>query len=223
MRRAWEAEGFTALSVDTREALDGGMHYCGDLQDVLESDHVWTIAFFWPPCTHQTKSDTTGRSSKSADGRTFWGIAFYIYVLSRTRAALVVVEQPDTWIPLYYQPDLRGAQRQRVRPSFFGDPERKAINLTLSGGPLVVPYTDQMAAGDRLGFYDFKDAEERDRWRSSWARFPELCRALAQQLRPDGTRGEWSYAEEIEIFALAWHRAGLAVPAGTTERGITCG
>ena len=213
MRRAWEAEGFTALSVDTREALDGGMHYCGDLQDVLESDHVWTIAFFWPPCTHQTKSDTTGRSSKSADGRTFWGIAFYIYVLSRTRAALVVVEQPDTWIPLYYQPDLRGAQRQRVRPSFFGDPERKAINLTLSGGPLVVPYTDQMAAGDRLGFYDFKDAEERDRWRSSWARFPELCRALAQQLRPDGTRGEWSYAEEIEIFALAWHRAGLAVPA----------
>ena len=103
MRRALEeAHGAIVLSVDTRESTDRGLHFCGRLQDVLECEHEWELAFLWPPCTHQTLSDTRSQPFKLMDGRSFWGIAFFIHALTRVRARVVVVEQPDTIIPDYY-------------------------------------------------------------------------------------------------------------------------
>lgn len=203
------------LSVDTRRSLVGGMHYLGDIRDVLAHDRVWEIAFFWPPCTHQTVSDTRSQPFKLIDGRSFWGISLYIYVLTMTRARLIVVEQPDTIIHQFYQPDRHtGVRRQRLRPSFFGDSSRKPINLTIVGGAEVSPPTTLVGNADPLSFFDFDNAEERDRWRSSWARFPNMVTFLAATMRPAEETPAWAYRDEIETFAVNWHAAGYPVPTG---------
>lgn len=60
---------------------------------------------------------------------------------------------------------------------------------------------------------DFSGADERDRWRSSWARFPKLCQAVVAAIDESAPAAEaLNYAEEIEKFAGSWHDAGLPVP-----------
>ena len=214
MRSALERElGVIALSVDTRASLDSGFHYQGKLQDVLELEHLWEGAILWPPCTHQTMSDTTAQADKLLDGRAFWGISFFIYCLARPLSPRVVVEQPDTIIPTFYDASTRGYHRQRVRPSFFGDAAGKPINLTARGlPPLIEPSQDPGAAEERR-FFDFADGEERDRWRSSWGRHPKMCTALARWLgQPVVENAPPSQVEELHVFMRAWHAAGLPLP-----------
>eukprot|EP00965_Chrysotila_dentata_P143205 4731901-Pleurochrysis_carterae.AAC.1 len=60
---------------------------------------------------------------------------------------------------------------------------------------------------------DFPDSDSRDRHRSSWARLPRLCAALAWQLAPcDPVAATPDFETLIQSFALQWHLAGLPVP-----------
>eukprot|EP00325_Prymnesiales_sp_UTEX-LB-985_P022331 CAMPEP_0174732144 /NCGR_PEP_ID=MMETSP1094-20130205/58862_1 /TAXON_ID=156173 /ORGANISM="Chrysochromulina brevifilum, Strain UTEX LB 985" /LENGTH=119 /DNA_ID=CAMNT_0015934621 /DNA_START=93 /DNA_END=448 /DNA_ORIENTATION=- len=60
---------------------------------------------------------------------------------------------------------------------------------------------------------DFADADERDRWRSSWQRFPPLVVAVvAAASISDPPPPDPSYDQLREDLAVAWHRAGLKVP-----------
>jgi len=186
-------------------------------------------------------SDTRAGSAKRHDGRTFWGIAFFIYcwcvVAYRAR-----IEQPNTIIPEFVM-----RPSQRLRPCDVGDADTKPINLYERGWG-AVPLLRRPVAG-ASGHYslrDFKNADERDRWRSSWARFPALCAAIvvltALQLEADallcwgwrGTGSEgvscdadecdavWglppppsmapSFTAMMEHFAVAWYKAGYPVP-----------
>ena len=159
------------VSVDLRRPLTHGPHAILDLADVLFLA-VWLDAFLFPPCTHQVLSDTRAAMAKRLDGRTFWGIALFIFCWC-VHAHRVLVEQPDTIIPDYVL-----APSQRLRPCDLGDDDNKPINL-FSRGRLPVAVADQALQG-RSGhgeLRDFADAEERDRWRSSWARHPRLAHA----------------------------------------------
>jgi len=51
--------GEVTLSVDFRPSLVPGVHACLDMRLVLHRKH-WHRAFLFPPCTHQTLSDTKG-------------------------------------------------------------------------------------------------------------------------------------------------------------------
>ena len=110
VRDADEAEtGRVVLSVDSREALTAGPHAVIDLRLVLGLT-IWHHVFLFPPCTHQVLSDTRAGADKRLDGRSFWGIAFFIYCWC-VRARMRMMEQPNTIIPDYY---LR--PRQTLRP-----------------------------------------------------------------------------------------------------------
>lgn len=66
---------------------------------------------------------------------------------------------------------------------------------------------------------DFADTDARDRWRSSWARFPKLAAALVRAV--DATAppaADLVYEDELEAFACAWHDAGLPVYLVTIVR-----
>ena len=171
-----------AISVDERHSLVPGPHAAIELTLVLHLA-VWLDALLFPPCTHQVLSDTRAGSAKRHDGRTFWGIAFFIYcwcvVAYRAR-----IEQPNTIIPEFVM-----RPSQRLRPCDVGDADTKPINLYERGWG-AVPLLRRPVAG-ASGHYslrDFKNADERDRWRSSWARFPS---SMCCDRRPHGiaTRG----------------------------------
>ena len=184
------AHGSMAVSVDTRHSLVPGPHATLDLTDVLMLK-VWLDAFLFPPCTHQVLSDTRSGAAKRQDGRTFWGIAFFLYcwcvVTYRLR-----LEQPNTIIPDYlFSPS------QRLRPCDVGDADTKPINLYERGwGPLSLLAEPVPASSGHRGFYDFDSADQRDRWRSSWARFPWLCAcvvALTQQQLSEDASLDWGW------------------------------
>ena len=195
-----------ALAVDIREPLSPGISFIGDMVDVMHLK-VWTAALFWPPCVHQTISDTTSQSDKLRDGRAFWGMALCIRCLC-TLAYCVMVEQPDVIIPRFYP-----WYPQRLRPSFFGDKSRKPINLFWVGTDWLAPPLDIVGVADSGSFFSFADADERDRHRSSWLRHVCLTAAVAWGASPArGRRPLLSYRVEIERLAIEFHRRGLPVP-----------
>ncbi|KAL3893127.1 MAG: hypothetical protein SGPRY_014446, partial [Prymnesium sp.] len=198
------------LSVDLRTSLTPGPHVQMDLREVLSAKR-WREAYLHPPCTHQVLSDTTTLAHKKADGRTFWGIAFFIYCWC-VEADHVLVEQPATIIPDFYL-----HPTQSIRPCDLGDDDRKMFHFFERGRrslPLL-PYTsgDTSGASGHKRLRDFSTADERDRWRSSWLRFPKLCNAVVEAAVGDvDTSNNPCYVDEIEKFAAAWYDAGLNVP-----------
>ena len=196
-----------AISVDLRPSLVPGPHALLDVRKVALLK-VWGDAYFFPMCTHHTNSDTTAADAKYSDGRAFWGIAFFIFCWC-VPAVRLMLEQPDTIIPNFYiQPS------QRLRPCDVGDPDSKPINLYVRGrGPVQLLPRPVPAVSGHKRLRDFNDAEARDRWRSSWARFPLLSAAVVA-VEPLAGSAQPSFAEEIELFAAAWFDRGLPVPFG---------
>ena len=70
--------GEVTLSVDLRASVIPGVHACLDMRLVLHRKR-WVRAYLFPPCTHQTLSDTNGRFFKEQDGRMFYYILFVIW------------------------------------------------------------------------------------------------------------------------------------------------
>jgi hypothetical protein len=204
---AWRQHGCVALSVDPRRCRIPGPHTTLDLR-LVALLKVWDDSYFFPSCTHQTKSDTTSFEAKCMDGRTFWGIAFFIFCWC-VPAQRKMVEQPDTVIPDFYiQPS------QRLLPCEVGDADSKPINVYADGrAPIRLLETPVAASSGHGRLRDFPDADARDRWRSSWARFPRLAAAVVAVDTVDAG-GAPRYAVEIERFAAAWFDRGLPVPQG---------
>lgn len=201
--------GVLTLSIDLRPSLTPGAHACLDARLVLPLVSRWRRIYGFPPCTHQTLSDTTARDAKQLDGRAFWGIVFFIWLWCQC-CAMIMLEQPDTIIPDYYI-----TPSQRLRTSDLGCEDDKRINLferNRARLPLLSPYGTRGASGHgRLS--DFASAEERDRWRSSWLRFGPLVEAVVQAGFDDGDQTPQPvFQVEVERFAVAWHSAGLPVP-----------
>ena len=200
------------LSVDLRETLIPGVHAILDLRLVLPRRR-WRRVYLFPPCTHQTLSNTSSRRDKELDGRMFWGIAFFIYC-NCTDAVSILIEQPDTRIPEFYI-----SPTQRLRTSEAGCLDDKVVNFYERNRGTVERRHDVGGVSNHKRLRDFVDSEARDRWRSSWARFPELVSAVVAASPSDlscideTASTTPTYKHEIEKFAVAWFERGFPVPS----------
>lgn len=194
-----QRDGVLALSVDTRESLTPGMHACVDMRIILCRDYRWQDALLFPPCTHQVLSDRNRGSyiAKRLDGRTFFGICL-VHLCWCVNARRVLVEQPDTIIPDY---SLRPTQR--LLPSHVGDDDSKPINFYTRGRAPIRLISLRVGASHHGRYEDFANAEERDRHRSSWLRFPRLVQAVRDA--PDAIEEPRPcYRRITEAFAIQW-------------------
>ena len=99
------------LSIDLRASVIPGVHACMDARRIIPLRNRWNRVYAFPPCTHQTLSDTTAADSKQLDGRTFWGIMFCLWCYC-IPCWMLMMEQPDTIIPNFFR-----ASNQRFRTS----------------------------------------------------------------------------------------------------------
>ena len=198
--------GVAVLTVDRRPPLGPGLAYQGEFQDVLHLS-LWEGVFTWASCTHQAVADELCCDDKALDGRMFWGMANHIYCHIAPQALAVVSEQPRTWLPLFFD-----APYFRVEPAFYGDAMTKTINLYVRGAKLPPLVTLEPGDWTRKRLREFDDGDAADRWRSSWAHYPQMTAALATGTVVTGADGIPVYAEEIQRFAESWHRSGLPVP-----------
>jgi hypothetical protein len=167
----------------------------------------WRRAFLFPPCTHQTLSDTIGRPFKEQDGRMFYYILFVIWCYCVV-AMMLLVEQPDTRVPDFFI-----APTQRLRTSEVGDLDDKTVCFFERGRSKLARVQVPGGISGHGKLSDYADAEERDRWRSSWLRFPHLTEAVVSAVHdPLDPNEPPSFHVLRERFAVEWHRAGLPVP-----------
>ena len=136
---------------------------------------------------------------------------------------MVFVEQPDTLFGDCFDPDEWPAvELYEFRTAHYDDPSDKFVRLTTRNVRLQAP-TRPFAQPDRAprSQFDYRDADERDRVRSSWMPHAHTCRALAAAtpISPDRPPAV-SLAAAIESFAVEYHLLYGNVPSGYL--GLEC-
>jgi hypothetical protein len=125
VRDAFAAHGHYAMSCDLLPTETEGIHYQGDVFDVIDQD--WDMAIMHPPCTHLAVSGAAHFAAKIADGRQQQALDF-VQKLMDCKIPKWCLENPVSIISSKIRkPD------QIIQPWMFGHPESKATCLWLNG------------------------------------------------------------------------------------------
>lgn len=210
------ANGISVMSCDQRPPQHHHPAYRGDVQDIVALQ-LWDAIFFvGPNCFQHLRGDHDCLSSKISDGRAFWGAAMVLWCICCTWAIMTLTEQPDTIGHDYFALDeLPDVTVIETRTSKYKDSPDKFLRLTIRNMELEpTPFPDAQAVPEvgRTQF-KYKDAEERDRERSSWSRFKNLVAIIARaKARRPVPPPRLEYLEQAERFAARWYAAGHPVP-----------
>ena len=139
VRSALEQRGHVALSADFRPCDIGGLHYQGDVNDLLDLT-VWSAAYLFPPCYQQLRFDLDCIEAKITDMRAFWGCAQVLRCICVTTATIVIVEQPDTLVADCFDAhDWPDTCMLEFRTCHYGDETDKFVRLTVRNATLRAP------------------------------------------------------------------------------------
>jgi len=133
VRDALIRHGHDAMSCDILPTDTPGLHYQGDVRDLIDGSWEWDMVIAFPPCTHLAVSGAKHFAQKRADGRQQEGIDFFM-LFTRLDCPRVAIENPvGIMSSIYRKPD------QIINPWQFGDPFSKTTCLWLKGLPLLTP------------------------------------------------------------------------------------
>ncbi len=144
VRDAFDAKGHLAVSCDLLPSERPGIHYQGDVRDIL--DCGWDLMIAHPPCTYFAKSGMhylktqVGRPEKLKLSFDFW------LELWNAPIPLKAFENPAGWLNTHWM-----KPTQIVQPYFFGDSARKETCLWLHGVNSLIP-TDLLPAPPPKGY-----------------------------------------------------------------------
>ena len=211
------ARGSKAMSCDRRQPEHDHFHYLGDVRDIIELQ-VWEAVFFvGPNCYQHLRGDLDCLDFKIADGRAFWAGLMVLWCICCGTAMMLLVEQPDTIGHDYFQFEVEHEVAViETRSGRYGDKPDKFIRLTTRNMQLEpAPFPDAAVVRDPgRSQFKYRDAEERDRARSSWKPFTNMVDSVAKaspvKLVMPPTM---DYLKEAEKFAVAWYNSGKPVPA----------
>jgi site-specific DNA-cytosine methylase len=130
VRDAFTKKGHHVLSCDILPTEKPGLHYQGDVRDILYDD--WDMVIAFPPCTHLSSSGARWFKEKQADGRQQDAVDFFM--LFANLSIPYAIENPiGIMSTKYRRPD------QIIQPWQFGHGETKATCLWLKGLPELEP------------------------------------------------------------------------------------
>jgi len=129
VRDAFTKRGHYAMSCDLLPSERPGLHYQGDVRDILNNG--WDMMIAHPPCTHLAVSGARYFSQKiqeQADALEF------VRLLMDADIPMIAIENPISVISTRIRkPD------QIIQPWMFGHGETKATCLWLKGLPKLTP------------------------------------------------------------------------------------
>jgi len=129
--RGWDAWSADLLPDESKIWVDSqviaGIHYQGDVLDIIEQD--WDLVIAHPPCEHLSQAGARYWAQKQADGRQLAAADFFMKMVDLPlKSVYVAVENPrGIMSKLYRPPD------QVVEPWWFGDPFSKKTCWWLRG------------------------------------------------------------------------------------------
>lgn len=129
VRDAFDARGHLAVSCDLLPSEKSGIHYQGDVRDIL--DWGWDLMIAHPPCTYLAASgarwfkDRMPQQKEALD---------FIRLLLNAPISKIALENPVGIISTKIQ-----KPNQIIQPWMFGHEASKRTCLWLKGLPLLVP------------------------------------------------------------------------------------
>ena len=161
--------GHYAMSCDLLPSEKPGLHYKGDVRDVLEDG--WDILIAHPPCTHLAVSGARYFNKKISDGRQQESLQF-VRLLMNAPIHRIAIENPVSIISSQIRkPD------QIIQPWQFGHGETKATCLWLKNLSRLRP--TQIVDGREHRIYRMPPSNER--WKERSRTYPGIAKAMAHQ------------------------------------------
>jgi hypothetical protein len=179
VRDAFTRMGHFAMSCDLLPSDASGLHYQGDVFDVI--DQGWDIMIAHPPCTHLAVSGAKHFAAKQASGVQQEALSFVRRLLDAP-IPKIALENPVSIISsAIRKPD------QIIQPYMFGHEATKTTCLWLKNLPQLTP-TDMVSKGERHVTKSGKSLPKwynlppgPDRWKVRSATFQGIADAMASQ------------------------------------------
>jgi hypothetical protein len=179
VRDAFAKLGHFAMSCDLLPSDAPGLHYQGDVFDVI--DQGWDIMIAHPPCTHLAVSGAKHFAAKQASGVQQEALEFVRRLLDAP-VPKIALENPVSIISSRIRkPD------QIIQPYMFGHEATKTTCLWLKGLPDLTP-TNVVGKGERHVTKSGKSLPKwynlppgPDRWKTRSATFQGIADAMAAQ------------------------------------------
>lgn len=177
VRDAFSRMGHFAMSCDLLPSDAPGLHYRGDVADIL--DQGWDIMIAHPPCTHLAVSGAKHFAAKQASGAQQEALDFVRRLLDAP-IPKITLENPVSIISsAIRKPD------QIIQPYMFGHMEQKATCLWLKGLPLLQPTNNvkdgmmQLPKRERERLHYLPPSA--DRWKLRSTTYQGIADAMAAQ------------------------------------------
>ena len=167
VRDAFLAAGHDAMSCDLLPTEKPGLHYQGDVRDVLDGD--WDLMIAHPPCTHLAVSGARwfkGKHQEQAEALDF------VRLLMIAPIPRIAIENPVSIISSKIR-----KPNQVIQPYMFGHGETKATCLWLKNLPLLTP--TQIVSGREPRIHRMPPGP--DRWKERSRTYPGIAVAMADQ------------------------------------------
>jgi site-specific DNA-cytosine methylase len=169
VRDAFSALGWEAISCDLLPSDTEGLHFQGDVRELL-TQH-WDLIIAFPPCTHLAVSGARWFKEKQADGRQQEGIDFFMLFVN-AKCKYVAIENPiGIMSTKYRKPD------QIIQPWQFGHGETKATCLWLKNLPNLTP--TKIVEGREQRIWKLPPSPDRAKIRSKT--YEGIAKAMADQ------------------------------------------
>jgi hypothetical protein len=170
VRDAFRALGHDALSCDLLPSDNGGLHYQGDVRDLIDGSWEWDLMIAHPPCTHLAVSGARWFKSKPPEWQRD-ALAF-VRLLMDAPIPRIAVENPVSIISSQIRkPD------QIIQPWQFGHGETKTTCLWLKNLPKLIPTNIVEGRADRI----HKMAPGPNRWKERSKTYQGIAKAMAEQ------------------------------------------
>ena len=170
VRDAFTKLGHFAMSCDLLPSDAHGLHYRGDVFDVI--DQGWDLMVAHPPCTHLAVSGARHFADKRERGGVQQEALEFVRRLLNSPISKIALENPVSIISSKIRkPD------QIIQPWQFGHGETKTTCLWLKGLPKLMPTNVVDGRDNRI----HKMSPSVDRWKKRSTTYQGIADAMAAQ------------------------------------------
>lgn len=167
VREAFRLRGHEAVSCDLLDSEIYGLHYKGDIRDIIDDN--WDLMIAHPPCTHLAVSGARWFKYKQDEQKE--ALEFVQFLLD-AKIPQIALENPISIISSRIRkPD------QIIQPWQFGHGETKATCLWLKNLPLLEPTNIVEGRENKI----HKMGPSENRWKDRSRTYKGIAKAMAEQ------------------------------------------
>ena len=175
VRDAFTSSGHYAMSCDLKESKSPGLHYVGDVFDIINDG--WDLMIAFPPCTYLAKAQMFRCVPGSSRFENTLSSALFVQKLFNCSIPKVAIENPVGYLNTHWKPPT-----QIAYPFNFGDPYRKEICFWLKGlPPLMSTIYNPVRRSIQNHTNGRMSQDLKSEIKSSWQYFPGLSQAIVHQ------------------------------------------